>query len=111
MFLRRYVTAVLAAIVILATTALPASALDRRVVIVNNTAFSIVRFYGSNKGSTSWEEDILGSHVLGPYSSVRINFDDGTGYCKFDFKAVFNDGEVLIKKNINICEIGAFTYN
>lgn len=111
MFLRRQVTAFLAAIVILATTAMPASALDRRVVIVNNTNFTIVRFYGSNKGSNSWEEDILGSHVIGPYRSVRINFDDGTGYCKFDFKAVFDDGEELIKKNINICEIATFTYN
>ncbi|MGR3343788.1 MAG: hypothetical protein ACU0DI_11270 [Paracoccaceae bacterium] len=111
MFLRRQVTAVLAAITILVATALPASALDRRVVIVNNTDHTIVRFYGSNKGTTSWQEDILGSHVLGPYSSVNINFDDGTGYCKFDFKAVFDYGEELIKKNINICEIGTFTYN
>jgi len=90
---------------------MPASALDRRVTIVNNTGFTIIRFYGSNKGSDSWEEDILGSDVLGPGQRVQINFDDGTGYCKFDFKAVFDDGDVLTKKNINICKIGTFTYN
>ncbi len=108
---RRNVFGFLASISILATTAVPASALDRRVKIVNNTSFTIVRFYGSNKGSTSWEEDILGSDVLGPHSSININFNDGSGYCKFDFRAEFDDGDVLVKKNINICEIGTFTYN
>ncbi len=87
------------------------SALDRHVRIVNNTGYTMVRFYGSNKGSDSWEEDILGSDVLRSGQSVRINFDDGSGYCKFDFKAVFEDGDVLTRKNINICKIGTYTYN
>ncbi len=111
MVVRRFVTAFLASLVLLAVTAVPASALNRKVTIVNNTDFTIIRFYGSNKGSKSWEEDILGSDVLGPGQRVNINFDDGTGYCKFDFKAVFDDGDVLTKKNINICKIGTFTYN
>lgn len=110
MFIRRSVLGFLASVMLLSLSAVSADALDRRVRIINNTNFTIVRFYGSNKGSDSWEEDILGSDVLSPYSSVNINFDDGTGYCKFDFKAVFNDGDVLIKKNINICKIGSFTY-
>ena len=78
---------------------------------MNDTNFTIVRFYGSNKGSDSWEEDILGSDVLSPNSSVSIDFDDGSGYCKFDFRAEFDDDDVVIKKNIDICEIGTFTYN
>lgn len=89
---------------------LPASALDRRVEIINNTGFTIVEFYGSNTGSDSWEEDILGTDVLPSGSSVVINFDDRSGYCKFDFRAVFEDGEVLEKGGINICEIATFTY-
>jgi len=111
MVLRKNVLAVLTAVTVTATMSLPAIAADRRVKIVNNTGFTIVRFYGSNKGSKSWEEDILGSDVLGSNQSVRIDFNDGTGYCKFDFKAVFNDGDELVSKNINICEIGTYTYN
>jgi hypothetical protein len=88
-----------------------AAAQDRRVRIINNTGYDIVRFYGSNKGSKSWEEDILGNSILPSGSSVNVNFDDGTGYCKFDLKAVFEDGDVLVKNNVNICEIGSFTYN
>ncbi len=99
------------ATVMTVSAAQDAMAQDRRVRIVNNTGYDIVRFYGSNKGSKSWEEDILGNSILPSGSSVNINFDDGTGYCKFDFKAVFSDGDVLVKNNVNICEIGTFTYN
>lgn len=107
----KFVSFALLALTLLFTSASTVSALDRRVRIVNNTGYTIVRFYGSNKGSDSWEEDILGEDVLPSGSSVNINFDDGSGYCKFDFKAVFDDGDVLVKKNINICKIGTFTYN
>ena len=106
-----FVSSAMLALALLFTSVSSVSALDRRVRIVNKTGFTIVRFYGSNKGSKSWEEDILGSDVLPSGSSVNINFDDSSGYCKFDFKAVFDDGDVLIKKNVNICEIGTFTYN
>lgn len=94
----------------LSSAAGPALALDRRVEIVNETGFTIVQFYGSNKGADTWEEDILGEDVLPSGSSVVINFNDDSGYCKFDFKAVFDDGDELVKQNVNICEIGSFTY-
>ena len=89
---------------------LPATAADRRVEIINQTGFTIVEFYGSNSGTTSWEEDILGLDVLPSGSSVNIDFDDGTGACLFDFRAVFDDGEVLERTGINVCEIPTYTY-
>jgi len=98
-------------VVLSAVLALPALALDRRVRIVNNTGFTMVAFYGSNQGADNWEEDILGNDVLPSGASVTINFDDGTGYCIFDFKAVFEDGDELTDFGNNICELGTFTYN
>ncbi|MCU0802881.1 MAG: hypothetical protein MUD11_14155 [Rhodobacteraceae bacterium] len=92
-------------------TALPAAALDRRVTIINNTGYTIVNFFGSNTGTSSWEEDILGNDVLPSGNSVVINFDDASGYCMFDFLAIFDDGEQLIKERVNVCEISTFTYN
>lgn len=105
----RLASVVLAGSVLFAT--LPAHALDRRVTIVNETGYTIVKFYGSNTGSDNWEEDILGQDVLPSGSSVVINFDDASGYCKFDFRAVFDDGDELVKQGVNICEISTFTYN
>lgn len=96
---------------VVAVSALSAAAEDRRVEIVNNTGYTMVEFYGSNKGTNSWEEDILGQDVLPSGYSVMINFDDRSGYCKFDFRAVFDDGDEVIENNVNVCEIGRFTFN
>lgn len=98
------------ALSILALGTIDASALNRRVRINNYTSYDIVEFYASNKGSRSWEEDILGRHILPAGSSVVINIDDGSGYCKFDFLAVFEDGEELVKYNNNVCELSQFNY-
>lgn len=88
----------------------PVDAADRRVRIINETSYDIVRFYGSNVGTDSWEEDILGRDILRAGRSVMINFDDGSGYCIFDFKAVFDDGDEVIKERVNVCKIGSFRF-
>lgn len=97
--------------VTLAIAAAPALAEDRRVEIVNNTGYTITNFYGSNTGSNSWEEDILGKGTIPPGESTVINFDDASGYCMFDFKAVFEDGDEIVDEKIDVCTIGTFTYH
>jgi len=87
-----------------------ASAEDRKVRIINETSFTITHFYGSNVGEDDWQEDILGQDVLPPGESVVINFDDGSGYCKYDFKAQFEDNHEVIKNNIDVCEISSFRF-
>lgn len=87
-----------------------ANALDRRVNIINATSYDIIEFYASSVGVRDWEEDILGPDILEAGESVVINIDDGTGYCKYDFLAVFDDGEEVIKGNVNVCEISSFRF-
>ena len=111
MKITKIIASIAASTILSVTLATPAAALNRVVTIINNTSYVIVEFYGSNKGTSSWEEDIFGYDVLGAYESLNIDFDDGTGYCIFDFKAVFDDGDVLVTKGINVCEIPDFTYN
>ena len=98
------------ALAILALGAVDAAALDRRVRINNNSSYDIIEFYASNSGTSSWEEDILGRDILPSGSSVVINIDDGSGYCKYDFLAVFEDGEELVKYDNNVCELSQFNY-
>ena len=97
------------AVVLTLSTIAEASALDRRVQINNASSYNIVQFYASNKGSTSWEEDIFGDKYLPAGGSVIINIDDGSGYCKFDFLAVFEDGDQVVQPDNNVCEISTFT--
>ncbi|SMQ68773.1 hypothetical protein SAMN06295905_1656 [Devosia lucknowensis] len=86
------------------------NALDRRVRINNYTSYDIIEFYASHTDASNWQEDILGRDILPAGSSVMINIDDGTGYCVFDFKAVFEDGEELEKYGNNVCELAEFNY-
>jgi len=85
-----------------------AYAQDRRVKVINETDFTVVEFYGSNAGTNQWEEDVLGSDVLYSGQSVIIDFDDGTGYCRFDFLARFDDGDEVQKQGIDVCETSVF---
>lgn len=87
-----------------------AVALDRRVQINNVSSYDIYEFYASNTGANSWEEDILGSEVLMAGESVVINIDDGSGYCKYDFMAVFEDGDEAVSADNNVCEIAEFNF-
>ncbi|NJC41607.1 hypothetical protein GGQ87_001865 [Brevundimonas alba] len=83
---------------------------DRRVLIINQTGVTMTHFYASNSGQDNWEEDILGSEVLPSGRSIRINIDDGTGACVYDFRARFVDGDVLNRYRINVCEITEYRY-
>ena len=88
-----------------------AAALDRRVQINNNSSYDIVEFYASNTGTNDWEEDILGKNILPAGHSVMINIDDGSGYCKYDFLAVFEDGDQVTSGDNNVCELSQFNFN
>jgi len=100
----------LAAVTFLVATG-AAMALDRHVKIINNSAYDIREFYASNVGTRNWEEDILGRDVLPSGYSVNVNIDDRSGYCKYDFRAIFEDGESVITENVNVCQIREFTYH
>jgi len=84
---------------------------DRGVTLVNNTSKTVAEFYGSNTGTGEWQEDILGQDTLAPGEEVSIDFDDGTGYCMFDFKIVYTDGSEEVEEKFNVCDYGKLTLN
>ena len=84
---------------------------DRTVLVVNNSGYTVTQFYGSNSGASTWQEDILGANTLPPGGSVNVNFDDGTGACTFDFKAIFADGTSVVETGIDVCATSQVTIN
>jgi hypothetical protein len=111
MFKQLTVAGFMAAAAFTAMAAAPATAQeDRHVKIINTTQTTMREFYASNVNRTNWEEDILGQDVLPPGQSVTINIDDGSGMCLYDFKAVFTDGDVVIRNRINVCQISEYRY-
>ena len=91
----------------LATTAVADT--NKKVKIINETRHTMVQFHASRVGTNSWEEDILGQDTLVVGASVVVNFgtDD---YCLYDFLGVFDDGDKVEKRRINVCEITSFRF-
>ncbi|MCX5570750.1 MULTISPECIES: hypothetical protein [Kaistia] len=87
-----------------------ASAENRQVKIINETSSDLSEFYASNVGAKDWEEDILGDDEVPAGGSVTINMDDGSGYCKFDFKGVFADDSEVVEEGIDVCEVGVVRF-
>jgi hypothetical protein len=79
--------------------------------IENDTNREIHNLYVS-KSSEQWspnDVDMLGPHVLDAGSSVTINFDDGSGNCSWDVKAIYPDNTLAFAHEINVC--GTTTYD
>jgi hypothetical protein len=91
-------------------TSLPAAAADRNVDIINNTKKTLKEFYASRVNKNSWEENILGGDSVEPGETQPVDIDDGSGGCRFDFKAVFSDGDEVINKNVDVCAVSTMTY-
>jgi hypothetical protein len=104
----KFLGAVTLSVVVFASMASAASALDRRVNINNKTQSVMTEFYASNSGTQNWQEDILGEQVVASGDTVTINIDDGSGFCKFDFRAVFDDASEVISADNNVCELSDF---
>lgn len=104
------ISAATAVVALMGLAVAPANAQDRNVQVVNETQHAIVQFFASNVDRGTWEEDILGEAVLPIGESVNINIDDGSGACLYDFKAVFDDGEELVRNGIDVCTTSTYTY-
>ena len=87
-----------------------ANALDRRVRIVNESTRDIVAFYGAIVTEPDWPESLLGENRLLAGASVVLNFEDESGYCRYRFRAVFDDGLELVRPSVNVCEVGTYRY-
>ena len=91
-------------------SAISAATTDRKVTIHNDTGSTIYRFYSTNSGSKHWGNDVMGASTLPPGSAMNLNFDNKYGYCNFDFHVEFEDGSVLEKQGVNVCETGDYYY-
>jgi hypothetical protein len=101
-----------ATVVSLAAVATPAQAQDgrdRRVTVINASGQVLREMYASPVTSGSWEEDMLGSNVLGSGRRMVFNIDNGTNACRYDLKAVMGNGREHIRRNVNVCTISSWT--
>jgi hypothetical protein len=81
----------------------PASAFERSIELTNNTRMAIVEIQIARIGTEQWERDLLGDDILLPAQSLVVEMEDEQGYCRFDFKTVFDDGTTVVRRNVDLC--------
>ncbi len=86
-----------------APTAAAADENDRRVEIHNHLGESIWQLHWSNTATTAWGPDQLGDGVIIAGARRAFWISDGTGRCRFDFRAVTRSGRELTRRNVNVC--------
>ncbi|HBB34077.1 MAG TPA: hypothetical protein DDZ80_07815 [Cyanobacteria bacterium UBA8803] len=80
---------------------------DRVFDVINHTNSIMEEFYFQPATEEDWGEDLLGSEVINPGESVSIPVDSDK--CIYDFKAVFEDGDVL-EEEADVCENNDITF-
>ena len=72
-----------------------------RVDVTNNTGYTIMYLHVSPVASTSWEEDVLGSDVIGNGDTHRVNL---RGYASpmFDIRLTDSDGDTYTFRNVDV---------
>ncbi|MBO4852613.1 MAG: hypothetical protein J5477_03185 [Schwartzia sp.] len=79
-------------------------------VLVNNTGYPIYVVNVSPASSDNWQNDILGSQILGNGQYCEVNFPtNGVQY--WDLQAAFEDGSSLSWFNIDLLSVAQVTLN
>jgi len=71
--------------------------------------YVFMEFYTSPSDEDEWGSDLLGSTVLGAGESAEVTIADGSDQCVYDFRFVFEDGDVVEDFGIDICELAEYT--
>lgn len=70
----------------------------------NNSDFSIDELYASPSTENAWGEDILGVDILAGGESGVATIADGSAECKYDLKAIAEDGTEHVLEALDLCE-------
>ncbi|NDJ17766.1 hypothetical protein GS601_10760 [Myxacorys almedinensis A] len=94
---------------IAALSANSALAEDLVFMLRNTTSSPIVQFYVESTNASDWGEDILNSSIE-PGETAEVTIADGKTTCIYGIKGVFADGSTTEEENLNLCELGSYTY-
>jgi hypothetical protein len=81
-----------------------ADATNQNFTIRNGTGQVINELYVSAVSSNNWEEDILGRDTLANGESAQITFERSETQCQWDLRVVFENGQSLEERGVNLCQ-------
>ncbi len=78
--------------------------------LFNNTSKTIVDFRVDPSSQQNWGDSIL-SEVIPPGAEVDVIIADDRKDCTYDMYTKWSDGAEDTQLNIDMCELGKWTYN
>jgi len=87
----------------------PAHAQNVAYTLHNETSYVVTEFYTSPANEDEWGYDLLGRNVLGAGESARVSIADGSDQCVYDFRFIFDDGDVVEDYSVDICELAEYS--
>jgi PhoPQ-activated pathogenicity-related protein len=103
----RPVSLLLAPLSVLAASA--ALAQDLQFTLHNETSSALVEFYIGTSESDSWGENLIVTPIEAG-ESATVLIADGEAVCEYDILGFFENGAEAEDYELNLCELGSYTY-
>ncbi len=87
-----------------------ASADDLNFMLSNETSSELTGFYVSHSGTDQWEENLLDDAYLAPGYEIGVVIADGRSTCVYDISGEFADGSEVEDYELDLCELGEYTF-
>jgi hypothetical protein len=107
--LRHLFTAAALALPALALSIPAAHAEDLQFTLHNNSDLTLTEFYVEPQSSKDWGTNIL-TGTIAPGESATVTIADGKTTCVYGIRGEFKDGHPVDHENLNLCELGSYTY-
>lgn len=88
-----------------------AEKLDRRMVVINHSDQAIIGLAASPIDAPKWNYNMLNGDAIPIGGRKWADFDDRTGYCRYDLLATGANGGRWEKYNVNVCASESWTLN
>jgi hypothetical protein len=105
--------ALVAVLSFMAMTAHHTLADERDFKFINNSNSVVVALYVSPNNVDDWQDDVLADAVVNPGESGTVRFtpNDGADTCIYDIRIDTDDGQTVIKYNIDLCQTDTITFS
>ena len=90
--------------------AAPALADRAQFKLINQSGYTLVRFYSSAASADNWGRDIFGDQLLESGYSTYVTIPGNQTQCLYDFRLVFSDDDILYD-TVDLCDVGQYTIN
>ena len=87
-----------------------ASAQTLEFYLINESSADVVAFHVSTSSSDSWEENLISGGYLAPGYEIGVQIADGQTTCVYDIMAEFSDGATLEDYDLDLCDMGSYTF-